>query len=742
MAEASAGNIKISFKVDTSTLSSGMNKAQNSIKKVDNATGETTKRLTLFQRITEKVNSSILGMGNNAKSAKDGMLSSFKDGESGMLSFKGVALAVGLAVGAALVAMAAKIAKAIDQFASMADEGEDIREYFGASYGALSSKELEFATAFTAKIKANQSDIEQFMAKMNLAFKSAGVSAEDAAARTESLVQMAYNIQASFAGAGMTLAEAKEITMSIAKGETDALSKLGLTVNDITLKNYALSKGIAQQGERMDAATKQAALYSYVMEKLGGNLKDYSADSKDYDTATQQMDDAMASMKETIGGLLLPVVLMTKVAITDLADTISAKIQDLREGIAKIEGAGEAIWNAIVVPLRSAVNAISSFFGFGEVWASQAQTIDEASEATADAVDTSLTNAQDAAEGTSAAIEKAMAGLAGFDKLTTLSATTSTADEVDTASDSLLDFSANVEGVNMSLDDLKAKSKESMANFLKFPDIAGDIKHSFASAWDSISSGANKAWNDVETVGENAWKGILSVATTVWTSITSFGETKWNDMLGYIRDKWNKYFGWLYTIDEENTTDMAGNMKGIFDGLVNTDLKTLFTSGFGSIGDGITDMFTAVGDRVKGIFNTVINFIKDGIDRATGMVQDILSGNWSGVSNRISQGSSDLIDTAKGVLGFANGGEFTPNDPQLVVMGDNKRYKEYALTEPTLMAMMETVAQRAASSQSRGGEREMQITIPVELNGRELARATYQYNQAEAKRRSGTIARG
>ncbi|MBR1452817.1 MAG: hypothetical protein IJ592_04890, partial [Candidatus Methanomethylophilaceae archaeon] len=99
----------------------------------------------------------------------------------------------------------------------------------------------------------------------------------------------------------------------------------------------------------------------------------------------------------------------------------------------------------------------------------------------------------------------------------------------------------------------------------------------------------------------------------------------------------------------------------------------------------------------------------------TGTVQAV-SGDWEGVA----RGIQDFKD--KFVGGFASGGIFEPNDPKLVMVGDNKSEREFI---SPISTMREAVTQ---AIRDMGGVSDSKpIQIIVQLDGQTLARQLFRY---------------
>jgi len=90
------------------------------------------------------------------------------------------------------------------------------------------------------------------------------------------------------------------------------------------------------------------------------------------------------------------------------------------------------------------------------------------------------------------------------------------------------------------------------------------------------------------------------------------------------------------------------------------------------------------------------------------------------------------------ILGFAEGGVFLPNQPQLAVLGDNRSEPEVAAPYSLIV---KAVGDAIKSNQSSGlfGGGSSTIEVPVSLNGKVIARAIYNDLENEKRRRNGSV---
>ena len=150
--------------------------------------------------------------------------------------------------------------------------------------------------------------------------------------------------------------------------------------------------------------------------------------------------------------------------------------------------------------------------------------------------------------------------------------------------------------------------------------------------------------------------------------------------------------------------------------------------GLSTIPDRLSTLFTSVWDGmaggVKGVANgiiTVFNKVIGAYNSTIGKLR--IENDFLGINIG--------FPTMASVPMLASGGIAEPNDPFLAILGDNKKEREFVTPESTMRDVVRSVIEE------QGGVRQT-IEIPISLDGRIMARATYDYYAREAKRRGAT----
>lgn len=486
-------------------------------------------------------------------------------------------------------------------------------------------------------------------------------------------------------------------------------------------------------------------------------------DPQGYSKAAGAAEKSMKRLKTAIGSFTAPLVNAVYKVFAKIVDGVTWVVEKVRIGFAYITGILKAVFEPVVNGIRSvvtwvqgAINAIGVFIGIGEVF----------KEATKDA--------EDAADGIGEVVEAASAGLASFDKLTTLDFSgMGDAEEADKISEAIgkaeTDGKDLIKGINKWLENLDlgkvwddfvkscANAKDKVVEKLtewfsgasrwasdmwdKFVSACGDVKNKIVSRITGWFSGASEwasgVWrtfvdklNDSKVSVENGFRNILAgvpeIFINVWNSIKEtfstyvFGPIK--KMINSIIDMYNK-IPVLPDISKigEGGSSSGGSSSG---GGSSSSSSSGGSNGFGTMPD------NAIGG--SGIMTGVATVVKKAGEALSNGVSTVI-GAVSNVGSTIANAASNAWNGFKGWLGLAGGGAVAPGNPQPYILGDNNR--EYEIVSP--VSLMEQTVMSAMRKMGMGtsGQSDRPIEVSIELDGRKMARALYDPMETEKRRR-------
>lgn len=145
------------------------------------------------------------------------------------------------------------------------------------------------------------------------------------------------------------------------------------------------------------------------------------------------------------------------------------------------------------------------------------------------------------------------------------------------------------------------------------------IKTTAVNAWNGIKKFFSDTWNAIKTTATNAWNAIKKFFSDTWNSIKATATTIWNAVAKFFSDTWNSI---------KNTATTAWN-----------NIKTFLTN----LWNGIKTTATTIWDAVVKFFSDSWNSIKTTATNAWNGIKSMLENTW----NTIKTKASELCDKLK-----------------------------------------------------------------------------------------------
>lgn len=484
------------------------------------------------------------------------------------------------------------------------------------------------------------------------------------------------------------------------------------------------------------AAVAVAGLVAGIAVKLGQAIMDVTgkfakmADPVRFDQASSKMQESIKKLKTSIGTLASPVFEWMANAVSAIADALTWVIEKVAQFVGILQG---------LFGISSKNNQ-----SLGDM----ADNMDEAG-ASADA------------------------GLAAFDKLNTLDTgelgdmeqAERMAELMEEARKKGAELAKKIKGffkplsdfidtlLNLDLGQIWEDFKEwaidawdSIVDY--FTEIWEGIKSAILGVWDSFKEAVTAAWDWLLTKATEIWTTISTAITGVWSSFTEALTEAWDGLLtkateiwtqvtDTVLDLWNKFkekvaeaWDFLVARAKQNFETVKNFVFGIWD-----QIKEYFLGKFTEAIDNLRGLFDGLWNGVKSAWDKIYAPIESAVSWLIDKVEWLLDkiegakNAISGVTDKVSGFFGGIADKVGGALGFAEGGVFQPNSPQLAILGDNK-------SEPEVAAPYSMIVQAVGDAMSKmGGFGGGVIELPVYIDGRVVARATYDYMELEKARR-------
>ena len=229
---------------------------------------------------------------------------------------------------------------------SMANDVVESEELFSVSMGRMEARAREWSDNIGESLGLNPYDLRKNVGMLNVMFDSMGVGEEEAYDMSTSLTQLA-NDMASFYN--MDTEEAFTKLRAGITGETEPLKRLGILVDENTIKQYAMANGISKTGKEMTQTQKLQARYGAIMQqtmKAQGDL------ARTMDSPTNQLrilNNQFDQAKIALGQALQPALIAVLPHVTNFATGLARLMRGELSGnplsgsLLSLAGATEAI---------------------------------------------------------------------------------------------------------------------------------------------------------------------------------------------------------------------------------------------------------------------------------------------------------------------------------------------------------------------------------------------------------------
>lgn len=224
-------------------------------------------------------------------------------------------------------------------------------------------------------------------------------------------------------------------------------------------------------------------------------------------------------------------------------------------------------------------------------------------------------------------------------------------------------------------------------------------------------------------------------AKQIWEGL----KQTWNAIVNSIKDAWSAFITWLqgknpalaaiFETIGKLFSDQYNAWKKILSGLI-TFLTGVFTGDWEKAWNGVLDILKGVWNLIVGTVEGAINFIIDGINLLISALNKIHFEvpDWVPLVGGKSFGINITPVSRVSLPRLASGAVIPPNREFMAVLGDQKSGTNI---ETPLATMVQAFKQAMNETGGMGGR---SITVVMQVDKREFARAVYQANNDETQR--------
>lgn len=138
------------------------------------------------------------------------------------------------------------------------------RNLFEVSMGDMTAAADRWSANLSDKMGINRYESQRLIGTFNVMLKSLGQNEKGAYDMAKGLAELGYDMASFF---NLEPEEAFDKLRSAITGETEPLKRLGIVVNETTIKHWALNTGMIKQGQVLTENQKITARYNVIMER-------------------------------------------------------------------------------------------------------------------------------------------------------------------------------------------------------------------------------------------------------------------------------------------------------------------------------------------------------------------------------------------------------------------------------------------------------------------------------------------
>lgn len=227
------------------------------------------------------------------------------------LSDVGKTLTVGLTV--PIVGLGAAASK-------MAMDVVESENLYTVSMGKMAKAGEEWSKSLRQSLGLNEYEVRKNLGVFNNMFTSMSLGADAAFEMSKGLTQLAYDMASFY---NLNTEEAFQKLQAGITGEVEPLKRLGIIVNETTIKSWALRNGLIKQGETLNEQGKILARYGVIMEATKNAQGDLARTLDSPANKLRIMKEQIAMTAAEFGMALLPTVQALMQIVKPLTDTLS-----------------------------------------------------------------------------------------------------------------------------------------------------------------------------------------------------------------------------------------------------------------------------------------------------------------------------------------------------------------------------------------------------------------------------------
>ena len=603
-----------------------------------------------LQKEIDKTNSTIASLKKSADKTQNGIMSAFKKLKTGI-----VALGIG------------KVIKDSIQLGMDAIESDNL---FEVSFGNMADSVRDWSEEVGNALGLNATEMRKSAGTIYNMTTSMGLAEDNALKMSKGLTLLA-NDMASFYN--LSTEEAFTKLNAGITGETEPLKRLGILVDENTIKQVAYQQGIAQTGSELTQQQKVLARYMAILQQTGNAQGDLARTLDSPSNALRQLKSQVQQLGITFGSFFMPILqavipyitAFTKVityALNSLSKLLGLKSTSASSETATISDNIGGIGGGLDDANKSAKKLKSTLAGFDEMNVLQDNSSDTGSSTGGASVgtnldfdlseyDAGLDQINSKVDVIAENIKKTFLGVGDVIKSIWKSEPIQAwAGTVGTMAQFVFDYMSSlgtslVENMRLTWSNIELNVSTSLTNMSTL----------WTNFWTDMEAG-------IETWGQPIIEGVTGVFNSIWKDAVDPAVQQiskiWADFSQILVDLWNQHGKPLV----DNVGEFARNIISLFQSIWDNVLEPIITPFLETLSwlwdEHISKMVAKVGDFVGKLVNGALEIYNKFIQPILMWLLEKLAPAWSflssaiiGVLGSVFAVISDVIGSIIGILG-------------------------------------------------------------------------------------------